>query len=111
METAGTLKTSRSRTIRVAGRITAWFRSMEDNLKYVTALAALLAICSPVLARNNYSSHPGAAASVLDKEPDRLGYGDTVLVNDGSCPAGQVKQVTGGNKNKGVPRSHQCVAR
>jgi hypothetical protein len=71
---------------------------------------ALLATCSPVLAKNNYSSHPGATSAVLDREPDRLGYGDTVLVNDGSCPAGQIKQVTGGNRSKGVARAHQCVA-
>jgi hypothetical protein len=37
-----------------------------------------------------------------------------VLVDHGSCPAGQIKQVTGGNHvkaggTKHIERSHKCV--
>ncbi len=48
--------------------------------------------------------------NVLKSEPPSgtLALGQKVLVDDGSCPKGQVKQVTG--SVKGVPRQRQCVA-
>lgn len=47
--------------------------------------------------------------SVLKAEPPKGGLktGQRVLVDDGSCPAGQVKQVTGGSPN--TPRLKECV--
>jgi hypothetical protein len=38
-----------------------------------------------------------------------LSPGEVVLVDDGRCPAGEVKQVTGGNKAKNIPREVKCV--
>lgn len=38
-----------------------------------------------------------------------LSPGEVVLVDDGRCPAGEVKQVTGGNKTKNIPREVKCV--
>jgi hypothetical protein len=38
-----------------------------------------------------------------------LSPGEVVLVDDGRCPAGEVKQVTGGNKAKNIPREVRCV--
>jgi hypothetical protein len=40
-----------------------------------------------------------ASAETLGKEPapGELRGGETVLVDDGSCPAGKIKQVTGGD--------------
>ncbi len=43
--------------------------------------------------------------------PGKLRSGSKVLVDDGSCPNGQVKQVTGGNNKKGIERKRECVAR
>jgi hypothetical protein len=40
-----------------------------------------------------------------------LSPGEVVLVDDGRCPAGEVKQVTGGNKAKNIPREVKCVPR
>jgi hypothetical protein len=40
--------------------------------------------------------------------PGTLKAGHKVLVDDGSCPAGQVKQVTGSSA-PGVPRKKECV--
>jgi uncharacterized protein DUF6719 len=55
-------------------------------------------------------------AEVLKREP-AMGApreGQVVLVDDGSCPAGQLKQVTGGNHvkaggTKHIERSYKCV--
>ena len=38
-----------------------------------------------------------------------LSPGEVMLVDDGRCPAGEVKQVTGGNKAKNIPRDVKCV--
>jgi hypothetical protein len=40
-----------------------------------------------------------------------LGAGVKVLVDDGSCPAGEIKQVTGGNNMKGIGRKRECIPR
>jgi hypothetical protein len=38
-------------------------------------------------------------------------YGKVVYVDDGTCPQGQVKEVTGGSQQKSIPRKIRCVAR
>jgi hypothetical protein len=70
--------------------------------------AALIGLCS--------SGH----AAVLKSEPGegQLRPGQRVLVDDGSCPAGQIKEVIGGSDRKyrttirreGSPRSVHCIA-
>jgi hypothetical protein len=40
-----------------------------------------------------------------------LAAGKVVFVDDGSCPSGEIKRVTGGNQNKGIPRESVCVQR
>ena len=56
----------------------------------------------------------GAALSqeILKREPPRgvLKTGTTVLVDDGSCPRGQIKQVTGGTLGSGGTRGGGGVA-
>lgn len=37
--------------------------------------------------------------------------GDVVYVDDGRCPAGEIKKVTGGNQKTGVARQVVCVKR
>jgi hypothetical protein len=53
------------------------------------------------------------SAATLQQEPPAgsLSSGQTVLVDDGSCPAGQIKQITGGGSNAGQPRQRKCVDR
>lgn len=58
---------------------------------------------------------------VLPREPasGQLSPGETVLVDDGSCPPGQIKQVVGGSNQgkaggsnrQGAPRTRACVPR
>jgi hypothetical protein len=59
-----------------------------------------------------------ARAEILKKEPPmgQLREGQTVLVDDGTCPQGQIKKVIGGNHTKvggtkQILRNHQCVPR
>jgi Family of unknown function (DUF6719) len=59
-----------------------------------------------------------AVAQVLKQEPPmgQLREGETVLVDDGTCPKGQIKQVVGGNHVKAggfkhIVRTHKCIPR
>jgi hypothetical protein len=61
--------------------------------------------------------HP-AQAEVLKREPamGALKEGQVVLVDDGKCPKGQIRQVVGGNHTdvggmKRIKRSSSCVPR
>ena len=54
------------------------------------------------------------AITILPREPDpgELRLGQRVYVDDGTCPAGQVKEVSGANLTaSGIVRTRQCVAR
>lgn len=58
---------------------------------------------------------PALAQQILKKEPERgqLRDGETVYVDDGSCPKGQIKAVTAGANVGGGGRKRQktCVKR
>lgn len=41
--------------------------------------------------------------------PGTLAYGEKVLVEEGTCPPGQIKQVTGENEAQTIPRKIACV--
>ena len=54
------------------------------------------------------------AVTILTREPEpgELRLGQRVYVDDGTCPAGQIKEVAGANPTaSGVVRSRPCVAR
>ncbi len=53
-----------------------------------------------------------ALAQVASREPDDLRLGQRVLVDDGSCPAGQIKEVMGSQMTtSGVLRTRKCIPR
>jgi len=55
-----------------------------------------------------------AFANQVGREPDIVNrrLGQRILVDDGSCPAGQIKEVSGAQmKAEGVVRIHKCIAR
>lgn len=59
-------------------------------------------------------SAPVSAQQALMREGDivDLRVGQRVLIDDGSCPAGQIKQVTGSKLSQnGVVRTRSCVPR
>jgi Family of unknown function (DUF6719) len=72
-------------------------------------MKAVIAICAML----TLTAATALAQPVLKREPAprELRSGKRVLVDDGSCPKGQIKQVTGGSRDKGIRRSRRCVAR
>ncbi|MGY3856921.1 DUF6719 family protein [Aeromonas veronii] len=46
-----------------------------------------------------------------DPPPGGLAYGKKVYVDDGQCPASQVKQLIGGDAKRNIPRQVECVPR
>lgn len=52
-----------------------------------------------------------AQGQVLKNEPGdgALPSGKKALVDDGTCPAGQIKEVTGGSKVAHIARSTRCI--
>lgn len=74
------------------------------SLRRATCLSLLMSIALATMAR----------AGTLGREQDivDLKLGQRVLVDDGTCPAGQVKEVRGAKMtDKGVVRTSSCVAR
>jgi uncharacterized caspase-like protein len=56
---------------------------------------------------------PAFTKEILKQEPavGKLPTGASVLVDDGTCPAGQIKQVVGGNIVTGQARLRSCIPR
>src|SRR5262249_49416593 len=56
---------------------------------------------------------PAFPTQILKTEPAivQLPAGATALVDDGTCPAGQIKQIVGGNVTTGQPRLRSCIPR
>ena len=63
-------------------------------------------------------SFPGQSQSqtnveYLKEEPAKgaLPFRKVVYVDDGTCPVGEVKEITGGSQEKSIPRKVRCVKR
>jgi hypothetical protein len=54
-----------------------------------------------------------AKAEYLKEEPPKgaIPYGKIVYVDDGTCPSGEVKEITGGSLQRSIPRKVRCVKR
>ena len=54
-----------------------------------------------------------ANVEYLKEEPPKgaIPYGKIVYVDDGTCPNGEVKEITGGSLQRSVPRKVRCVKR
>jgi hypothetical protein len=54
-----------------------------------------------------------AQVEILKKEPPagQVRYGKIVFVDDGTCPSGEVKEITGGSLEKSIPRKVRCIKR
>jgi len=73
---------------------------MSGNRNVLPASLILLLLAAPALAQ------------VASREPDDLRLGQRVLVDDGSCPAGQIKEVMGSQMTtSGVLRTRKCIPR
>jgi hypothetical protein len=53
------------------------------------------------------------APPMLETEPPggTVPHNTVVLVDDGTCPADQIKKITGGSDDLGIPRTRQCISR
>ncbi len=70
-----------------------------------TGLAACLALCALT---------PSAMAEQVARERDivNLRLGQRILVDDGSCPAGQIKEVSGSQMTAtGIVAVRKCIPR
>lgn len=59
-------------------------------------------------------SAPALAEIEILKEVPKSGtirYREVVYVDDGTCPKGEIKEITGGNRDKSIPRKVRCVKR
>lgn len=58
------------------------------------------------------SSHAGAQVVSRESDISDLRLGQRVMVDDGSCPAGQIKEVMGATlTSSGITRTAKCVQR
>ena len=82
---------------------------MKLQLAACVSLWSALVVAAPIAAlAQSAASAPALAASgaaglpvlAKDPEPGHLRPGQQVLVDDGSCPAGQIKELTGGTNRK-----------
>jgi hypothetical protein len=74
------------------------------NVLYLI-IGVLIALLMPVMS---------AFAETVSREQDiiNLRLGQRVLVDDGSCPAGQIKEVSGSQMTaNGVLRARKCIPR
>ena len=59
-----------------------------------------------------FAQSTAMAAQPLPREPDQLRLGQRVKVDDGTCPAGQIKEVSGTKMTPaGVVAGRNCVPR
>jgi uncharacterized caspase-like protein len=67
----------------------------------------------PAPSRTPSAIIPAFTRNLLKEEPaiGKLPTGASVLVDDGTCPAGQIKKVIGGSITAGKPRLRSCVPR
>lgn len=73
---------------------------MSGNRNVLPASLILLLFAAPALAQT------------ASREPEDLRLGQRVLVDDGSCPAGQIKEVQGSQMTtSGVLRTRKCIPR
>ncbi|QPF95268.1 DUF6719 family protein [Bradyrhizobium commune] len=74
------------------------------SLRHAACLSLLLAAA---FATSTHAATVGREQDIVD-----LKLGQRVMVDDGTCPAGQVKEVRGAKmSDKGIVRISSCVAR
>ncbi len=111
MRSGANRRACRSMSVRAA------YRLRKNNLESTHERAA----CRCVRSLHALLTVGAAAQAVLKREPGPGGLrpGERVLVDDGSCPRGQIKEVIGGSgagpSNRGpdaaTQRIRRCIAR
>jgi hypothetical protein len=76
----------------------------KASLRTILALAGGLVLWLPTL--------PAVAEQVAREQDVNLRLGQRVMVDDGSCPAGQIKEVSGSQMTAtGVAATRKCIPR
>lgn len=78
---------------------------IAPTMRFSILLLAAFALCAPA---------PSAIAEQVSRERDivNLRLGQRILVDDGSCPAGQIKEVSGAQMTStGVVPTRKCIPR
>ena len=91
-----------------AGRLQHESTDQRETMRPITFVLAA-AFCFATAA----SAQSERKAEYLKEDPPAgtLPYRKVVYVDDGSCPAGEVKEITGGSQDKSIPRMVRCVKR
>ena len=75
-------------------------------------IAALLAGSTSLLLLMPLTGHAQQDTYLTEMPSSRqLSYGKVVYVDDGECPPGEIKEVRGGSKERGIARQVRCIAR
>jgi hypothetical protein len=75
-----------------------WYRKL--NLLVLVSLMLVIAFgCT----QNQYLKE--------EPPPGYLRHEQVVFVDDGTCPAGEIKKIIGGNMQRSIPRQVQCIKR
>lgn len=78
---------------------------LSHIMRWWTGLAACLALCALA---------PSALAEQVAREQDivNLRLGQRILVDDGSCPTGQIKEISGSQMTAaGIVAVRKCIPR
>jgi hypothetical protein len=75
---------------------------------FIRKQSSFLAIIVTSILISGCSIHP---IIKTEPQPGTLHYGQVVYIDDGSCPSGEVKKLTGGDNVQAIPRQVQCVKR
>ena len=84
-----------------------------QRLKCFDAQSSGAPAVAPAAAQAPAPEPPAFTAQILKVEPPigQLPPGAKALIDDGTCPAGKLKQVVGGNVTTGQARLRSCVQR
>jgi hypothetical protein len=80
-----------------------------DELKKAAALPPPSSAAPPGASPQGRTG--GRVGQAQEPPAGTLPYGKKVLVDDGTCPTGQIKQITGGDNGRGIPRARACIPR
>jgi hypothetical protein len=86
---------------------------MKQAAPKVTKVSRIGLLCLPLLGALAFTATP-VMADQVSREQDivNLRLGQRILVDDGSCPAGQIKEVSGARMTpSGILRAVKCIPR
>jgi hypothetical protein len=86
---------------------------MKQAAPKVTKVSRIGLLCLPLFGALAFATTP-AMADQVSREQDivNLRLGQRILVDDGSCPAGQIKEISGARMTpSGILRAVKCIPR